>query len=133
VSRTVVVRAPIGRAFAAFAEGMGHWWPADHHIAEADFVDVLIEPRLGGRWYERGADGSECDWGRVLAWDPPRHLALSWHLNGSFAYDPDPARASRVDISFVPAGDTVTRLELVHSGLDRHGEHWPRLLDGIAR
>ena len=132
VSRAVVVGAPIERAFAAFVEGIGHWWPADHHIGTVDFVDVTIEPRVGGRWYECGADGSECDWGRVLAWEPPRHLALSWHLDGSFVYDPDPQRASRVEVTFAALADSLTRLTLVHSELDRHGGDWPRLLDGIA-
>jgi hypothetical protein len=132
VSRTVLVGTAIERAFAAFAEGMGYWWPPDHHIAEAPFVDIVVQPRIGGRWYECAADGAQCDWGRVLAWDPPRHLALSWHLDGSFTYDPDPLRASRVDVTFVAIGATTTRLDLVHSDLDRHGERWPRLLDGIA-
>jgi hypothetical protein len=132
VSRSVLVGTGIERAFAAFAEGMGHWWPSEHHIAEKSFVDIVVQPRVGGRWYECAADGSECDWGRVLAWDPPRHLALSWHLDGNFVYDPDPDRASRVDVSFVALGASTTRLELVHSGLDRHGDTWPSLLDGIA-
>jgi uncharacterized protein YndB with AHSA1/START domain len=115
------------RAFRAFTQGMGSWWPASHHIAAAPFVDVVVEPRVGGRWYEVAEDGSECRWGTVLTWAPPRHLALSWHLDADFAYDADPARSSRVDIHFTPAGEGATLVELAHSGLERHGDRWQAL------
>jgi hypothetical protein len=132
VARTVHVGTTVERAFAAFTERMGRWWPAEHHVGRVNFVDVVIEPWVGGHWYERGTDDSRCEWGRVLAWDPPVHLALSWHLDGNFTYDPDPERASRVDVTFVAIGAAATRVELVHSRLDRHGDNWPRLFDGIA-
>ena len=92
----------------------------------------MLEQHLDGRWFERGVDGSECEWGRVLAWDPPNHIAMSWHLNGTWSYDPDPAKASRVDVRFVSENEHVTRVELAHSGLDKHGSGWEQLRTGIS-
>jgi hypothetical protein len=94
---------------------------------------AILEPRIGGRWYELGVDGSECEWGMVLAWDPPRHVAVSWHLNGEFRFDPSRERASRVDVHFEPRGADRTRVILEHSGLDHHGETWRLLRDRISR
>ena len=127
----VTVAVPIERAFEAFTQEFGLWWPPGHHIGEPDLASVHIEPRAGGRWYEVGVDGSECDWGRVLAWDPPRHVAVSWHLDGEFRYVPDPDRSSRVDIRFAEV-DGGTHVVLAHSGLDRHGAGWEQLATGVS-
>jgi uncharacterized protein YndB with AHSA1/START domain len=132
VAKSIVVQAPIERAFRVFTEGFDSWWPRSHHIATAEMAKAIIEPRLDGRWYEEGVDGSECEWGRVLLWDPPHHLALSWHLNGAFQYDPDPVKASRVDVRFTAEGDGATRVELAHSELDRHGDGWTDLRTGVS-
>ena len=132
VRASVVVDAPIEHAFRVFTEQMTAWWPATHHIGKAPMVAALLEPRVGGRWYELGDDGSECDWGLVLAWDPPRHVAVSWHLDGDFRYDPDAARSSRVDVRFREVPDGGTLVELEHSGLDHHGPTWRRLRDGVS-
>ena len=129
---SVTVSAPIERAFSVFTDGFDSWWPRGHHIGTAEMDTAMVEPWVGGRWHERGVDGTECDWGRVLVWDPPHHVALSWHLNGAFAYDPDPDKASRVDVRFIAEGDSSTRVELEHSGLDRHGSDWTKLRDGIS-
>jgi uncharacterized protein YndB with AHSA1/START domain len=93
--------------------------------------EAIIEPRTGGRWYERGVDGSECDWGEVLAYDPPHRLMLSWHLNGEWAYDPDPARASEIEVTFTPEGDG-TRVQLEHRGFERHGATAAALREGVS-
>jgi uncharacterized protein YndB with AHSA1/START domain len=129
---SVTVQAPIERAFTVFTEGFDSWWPKSHHIGTAEMAAAVLEPRAGGRWHERGTDGSECEWGRVLVWDPPHHVAMSWHLNGAWAYDPDPEKASRVDVRFLADGDGTTRVELEHSGLDRHGSNWTAVRDGIS-
>jgi uncharacterized protein YndB with AHSA1/START domain len=92
----------------------------------------VLEQREGGRWFERGVDGVECEWGRVLAYAPPSRVAVSWHLNGDFQYDPDPAKASRVEVTFHAESASRTRVELVHSELDRHGEGWERLRDTVS-
>ena len=129
---SISVEVPVDRAFEVFTKGFDAWWPREHHIGEAELSEVVLESQLNGRWFERGVDGTECDWGRVLSWDPPRHVAMSWHLNGDFEYDPDPDRSSRVDVRFSAEGDRVTRVDVEHSGLDRHGVGWEKLYEGIA-
>jgi uncharacterized protein YndB with AHSA1/START domain len=120
VQRSVVVEAPPERAFSVFTEGMSTWWPlATHHIGKADAEAAVMEPRAGGRWYERGVDGSECEWGRVLAWEPPSRVLLSWQLNVEWTFDPDPAHGSEIEVRFTPEGDGRTRVELEHRGFER--------------
>jgi uncharacterized protein YndB with AHSA1/START domain len=130
---TTTVQAPVDRAFKVFTEGFDTWWPRGHHIGAVDMAEAVLEQHQDGRWYERGVDGSECDWGRVLTWDPPQHIAVSWHLNGEWKYDPDPEKASRIDVRFTALDDSTTRVDLVHSGLDRHGESWLQVRDGISQ
>jgi uncharacterized protein YndB with AHSA1/START domain len=132
VVATVVVDVPIEHAFRVFTEDMTAWWPRDHHIGAVAMAAAVLEPRIGGRWYEVGDDGSDCQWGIVLAWDPPRHVALSWHLDGDFRYDPDARASSRVDVRFRPEGEASTRVELTHSELDRHGPSWQRLRGSVS-
>jgi uncharacterized protein YndB with AHSA1/START domain len=120
VTKSVTVRAPRTRAFAVFTERFFTWWPSSHHIGDAELADAVIEPEVGGRWYERGVDGVECDWGRVLAFDPPDRLVLSWHLRGDWSYDPDPAKASEIEIRFVEDEPGTTRVELSHRHIERH-------------
>jgi uncharacterized protein YndB with AHSA1/START domain len=132
VRKSVTVRVPIALAFQVFTERFDSWWPHTHHIGKVEPFTALLEPREGGRWFERGADGSECDWGRVLVYAPPTRVAVSWHLDAAYAYDPDPVKASRVDVTFHDEGNGTTRVELVHSQLDRHGPGWEKLRDGVG-
>ena len=132
VRKSITVRVPIALAFQVFTERFDSWWPHTHHIGKVEPFTALLEPREGGRWFERGADGSECDWGRVLVYAPPTRVAVSWHLDAAYAYDPDPAKASRVDVTFHDGGNGTTRVELVHSQLDRHGPGWEKLRDGVG-
>lgn len=120
VAKSITVRAPRTRAFAVFTEKFFTWWPKSHHIGDAELADAVIEPEVGGRWYERGTDGVECDWGRVLAFDPPDRLVLSWHLQGDWTYDPDPAKASEIEVRFVEDEPGTTRVELSHRHIERH-------------
>jgi uncharacterized protein YndB with AHSA1/START domain len=131
VRREITVNASPERAFAFFTERFDAWWPRSHHIGSADMHEAIVEPRPGGRWYERGTDGSECDWGEVLAWDPPHRLVLSWHLDCDWSYDPDPARASEVEVTFAPAG-AGTRVELVHRGFERHRSGGDELRESVG-
>lgn len=119
VSHTLTVEAPIERAFAVFTAGFASWWPRSHHIGETDLVDAIIEPRPGGRWYERNADGSECDWGHVIAWEPPRRVLLAWQLDADWRYDPD--LITEVDVRFEADGER-TRVTFEHRHLERMGE-----------
>jgi uncharacterized protein YndB with AHSA1/START domain len=132
VRKSIVVNAPIAHAFKVFTEGFNTWWPRTHHIGKVEPYTAIVEPREGGRWFERGADGSECDWGRVLAFSPPTRVAVSWHLNASYAYDPDPTRASRVEVTFHDEGNGKTRVELIHSDLDRHGAGWEKIRESVG-
>jgi uncharacterized protein YndB with AHSA1/START domain len=120
VRRELVVDASQERCFDVFTAGFDRWWPREsHHIGAADAQEVVIEPRAGGRWFERGVDGSECDWGRVLDWDPPQRIRLAWQLNAQWQYDPDGELATLVEVTFTPLGDASTRVELTHSGFER--------------
>lgn len=109
VRRSVTVAAPVERAWAVYTEGYGSWYPKDHYIGAEPAETVLIEPFAGGRWFEKQADGSEPEWGRVLVWDPPHRLVLSWMVGGDWQHDPDPAHASEVEVRFVAESPDRTR------------------------
>lgn len=121
VRKTVVVAAPQALTFEVFTARIETWWPmASHHIGEADCAAVVMEPRAGGRWYERGVDGSECDWGEVAAWEPPARLLLVWRLNAQWQYDP--ALRTEIEVRFEALDASTTRVELEHRGLEAYGE-----------
>jgi uncharacterized protein YndB with AHSA1/START domain len=122
---TVTVGVPIDHAFRVFTDSLHTWWPAEYHIGQADMAEAILEPHEGGRWYEQGVDGSQCDWGRVLAWEPPHRLVVTWQINGQWQYDPDPDRASEIEVRFTADGPTQTTVEVEHRLLDR-------LVDGQA-
>lgn len=113
------VGLPLEQAFGFFTASIGRWWPADYHIGSADMVDCVVEPRVGGRWYERDADGSECTWGTVLAWEPPHRVVLTWQITGNWQYDDDAARASEIEVRFSPDGAQQTLVELDHRHIGR--------------
>lgn len=125
INATITIGVPVERAFRVFTASFNTWWPAEYHIGTADMAEAIIEPREGGRWYERGVDGSECDWGRVLAWQPPHRLVVTWQINGQWQYDADPLRASEIEVRFTADGTAQTMVELEHRLLDR-------LVDGQA-
>jgi uncharacterized protein YndB with AHSA1/START domain len=133
VAKTVTVEVPKERAFAIFTQRPLDWWPADHILVPSPREAIVFEPRVGGRWYERSADGTECDWGRVLDWRPPDRLALSWRIDGRWRPIADDTRASEIEVTFRPLGPDTTEVELAHVKLHRHGEDADairRALDG---
>ena len=139
----VHVAAPPGRAFEAFTADFAAWWPRDtHHIGQVPAEEVVLETFEGGRWFERAADGGECDWGRVLAWEPHHRLVLSWQISAHWRFDPD--LVTEVELRFDAEGDG-TRVRLEHRLLERFGEPdaavreqlaggsgWPHLLERFA-
>jgi len=112
VRKNILVNTSQARAFEVFCVRFDSWWPRNHHIGKAAMKEAVIEPRVGGRWYEKGDDGSECDWGRVLAWEPPQRLVLSWTLNGKF--QPDETVESEVEVRFIAETADKTCVELEH-------------------
>jgi uncharacterized protein YndB with AHSA1/START domain len=114
VTKSIMVKRPPEEAFRVYTEGIATWWPLETHSPSQKAETVIIEPREGGRLYERTTDGEELDWGEVLVWDPPHRLVHSWHLGRNVATD--------VEVRFTPQGDG-TLVELVHSGWERHGEY----------
>jgi uncharacterized protein YndB with AHSA1/START domain len=119
VRRSIEVNAPQAKAFEVFTRKTSAWWPKSHHIGKAPLAAALIEPGVDGRWYERGEDGTECQWGRVLAWNPPNGLTLAWQLNATFQFDP--SLVTEVEVKFVPLAGGRTRIELEHRHLERFG------------
>lgn len=120
VRKSITVAAPRELAFRVFTDRMSSWWPmASHHIGAAMAVAVVIEPFAGGRWFERGDDGSDCSWGRVLAWEPPARLVLDWQISADWKFDP--ALHTTVEVRFVAVDPGVTRVELEHRDLEAFG------------
>jgi uncharacterized protein YndB with AHSA1/START domain len=132
VRTEVVVEAPIERAFSVFTDGIGSWWRADHHILEGELAEMVFEPRVGGHVFDRGADGSECRWARVLAYEPPKRVVISWDINTQWQLESDHERTSEVEVRFVPEGADRTRVTLEHRNLDRHGEGWEGMRDAVG-
>ncbi len=131
VNRSVRVPVPVERAFPLFLERMSTWWPAGHHIGSQPFEEIVVEPFCGGRWFERDAQGNECEWGRVLAWTPPNRVLFAWHLGPRWTFDPDPNRASELEIRFTADGPSATLVELQHSYFERHGEGHERMREAL--
>jgi uncharacterized protein YndB with AHSA1/START domain len=132
VRTSIVVEAPIERAFSVFTDGMGSWWPPEHHILEADLAEMIFEPRAGGHVYDRGVDGSECRWARVLAYEPPNRFAISWDITPQWQLETDPEKASEVEVRFAAEASGRTRVEVEHRHLERHGEGWEQVRDAVA-
>ena len=132
VRKVVSVQGPQAVAWQVFTEKMGTWWPlAYYKIGKANAVDAVIEPHVGGRWYERGDDGSMCQWGSVLAWEPHSRLVLSWDISAEWQYDP--TLKTEIEVRFSPEGGNRTRVELEHRKLDRYGarrDEMRRIFDG---
>jgi uncharacterized protein YndB with AHSA1/START domain len=129
IRKSVTVNVPPERAFDVFAARMGSWWHKEHSIAKGTTqVDVVVEPRAGGRWYEKGADGSEHPWGKVITYERPRRLVLAWQLNREFVYDPD--LETTVEVTFEERdGSTVVHFE--HRDLERMGAGTVELLESM--
>jgi len=132
VRASVVVDAPIDHAFDVFTTGMNTWWPPEHHILEAELAEMVFEPRVGGHVYDRGTDASECRWARVLVYDPPARVVISWDISARWQLETDPARCSEVEVRFTAQAPDRTRVELEHRKLERHGDGWEAHRDAVG-
>ena len=132
IRHEVTVDAPIERAFAVFTEDFGRFKPREHNMLAVDIAETVFEPRTGGRLFDRGVDGSECHWARVLVYEPPDRVVISWDISPYWQVETDPAKTSEVEIKFIAEGPDRTRVELEHRHLDRHGPGWESVHDGVA-
>jgi uncharacterized protein YndB with AHSA1/START domain len=121
VRKSITVKAGAQRAFQVFTQGVDSWWPRTHHIGKSPMKKAIIEGRVGGRCYSEQVDGTECDWGQVMAWEPPRRLVLAWQITHEWGYEPDLAKSSEVEVIFTPLADGSTRVDLEHRYFARHG------------
>ena len=131
VRHEIVVGAPAERAFEVFTTRMDAIKPREHNLLDADLDTTVFERRAGGRIYDRGVDGSECEWATVLAYEPPERVVFSWNIDARWQPEADPARRSEVEVRFVPEGPDRTRVELEHRHLDRHGDGWAGVRGGV--
>jgi uncharacterized protein YndB with AHSA1/START domain len=132
IRKTITVACSREHAFKIYTEAFDSWWPRQHHLGDADLVEAVLEPKPGGRWYERTVDGAECQWGEVLVWEPPTRVVLSWRIDGDWKINPDPAYASEIEVRFVEEGPRSTRVELEHRGFERHGETGAKVREGVS-
>jgi uncharacterized protein YndB with AHSA1/START domain len=132
VRQAIVVEAPVDRAFRVFTEQFDRVKPHEHNMLSVDIAESVFEPRVGGRVYDRGVDGSEFQWARVLAFEPPNRLVFSWDLNPQFQIESDVDKTSEVEVRFIAESAERTRVELEHRNLDRHGEGWEGTRDAIG-
>src|SRR5882672_2281444 len=131
VRTSIVVEAPISRAFKVFTEDFGSFKPAEHNMLKVEIAETVFEPKVGGFLYDRGVDGSVCRWARVLAYEPPNRVLISWDISPQWQIETDPERSSEVEVRFVPETAERTRVELEHRELDRHGDSWEAVREGV--
>jgi uncharacterized protein YndB with AHSA1/START domain len=132
VKQSVVVEASIERAFKVFTEDFGSFKPREHNLLAVPIAETVFEPHVGGHIYDRGVDGSECRWARVLAYEPPKRVLLSWDISPRWQIETDPGKTSEWEVRFIPETANRTRVELEHRKLERHGEGWQGVRDGVA-
>jgi DNA-binding transcriptional ArsR family regulator/uncharacterized protein YndB with AHSA1/START domain len=132
VRTQVVVEAPIERAFDVFTGRFGDFKPPEHNILGKELAETVFEPRAGGHIYDRAVDGSECRWARVLVYEPPARVVFTWDLDPRWQVEADPAKTSEVEVRFVAETPGRTRVELEHRHIDRHGDGWQAVSDGVG-
>jgi uncharacterized protein YndB with AHSA1/START domain len=132
VKRSILVEAPIERAFEVFTKKFGSFKPVEHNLLAVKIAETVFEPRVGGYLYDRGVDGSECRWARVLAYDPPHRVLLSWNISPRWQIESDPDKASEWEVRFTAETPQRTRVEIEHRKLERHGQGWEGVRDGVA-
>jgi uncharacterized protein YndB with AHSA1/START domain len=131
IRHEIVVQAPIARAFSVFTKGFGSFKPPEHNMLSVDIAETVFEPRQGGRVYDRGIDGSECQWARVLAYQPPDRVVISWDINPQWQIETELDKTSEVEVRFIAEAPERTRVELEHRNLDRHGDGWEAVREGV--
>ncbi len=131
IFKDIVVNAPIDEAFRVFTARFGDFKPREHNLLGAPITETVFEPKVGGHIVDRAADGSECRWARILAYDPPSRVVFSWDIGPTWQLEDDPNNTSEVEVRFTADGPTRTRVELEHRHLDRHGLGWEGVREGV--
>jgi uncharacterized protein YndB with AHSA1/START domain len=131
IRHEIVVDAPLDRAFSVFTKGFGSFKPPEHNMLSVEIAETVFEPREGGHVYDRGVDGTECRWARVLAYDPPDRVVISWDISPRWQIETDPEKTSEVEVRFVAEASDRTRVVLEHRRLDRHGDGWEAVREGV--
>ena len=132
VRTTVVVEAPIERAFRVFTEDFGSVKPREHNLLGAEEIaETVFEPRVGGHLYDRGVNGTECRWARVLAYEPPNRVVISWDISPQWVIETDLDKTSEVEIRFIAEAPERTRVEVEHRDLERHGAGWEGMRQAV--
>jgi uncharacterized protein YndB with AHSA1/START domain len=132
IRTSIVVEAPIERAFKVFTEDFGRFKPREHNLLGVEIDETVFEPQVGGHLFDRGVDGSECRWARVLAYEPPHRVVISWDIDARWQIETNHARTSEVEVRFISETSERTRVELEHRHLDRHGEGWEGVREGVS-
>ncbi|OCB52838.1 ATPase [Mycobacterium vulneris] len=132
IRKSVVVNAAADRAFALFIDRFDAIKPREHNLLAVPIAQTVFEPHVGGHIYDVGTDGSRCEWARVLIYDPPTRVVFSWDIGPTWQVETDPNRTSEVEVRFIAEAADRTRVELVHRHLERHGEGWRSVADGVG-
>jgi uncharacterized protein YndB with AHSA1/START domain len=132
VRSAIVVDAPIEQAFRIFTEDFDRIKPREHNMLAVDIAETVFEPRVGGRVCDRGVDGSEYQWARVLAFEPPDRIVFSWDISPQWQLESDIEKTSEVEVRFVAESSERTRVVLEHRKLDRHGDGWEGTRDAVG-
>src|SRR5438067_4486666 len=132
VRSSIVVEVPIEKAFRAFTDDFDRIKPREHNMLSVEIAESVFEPGVGGRVFDRGVDGSECQWARVLAYEPPHRVVFSWDISPRWQIESDHDKTSEVQVSFEAEDDQTTRVTLEHRHLDRHGEGWEGERDAVG-
>lgn len=131
IRKSIVVHTGVERAFALFINQFDAIKPREHNLLSVPIAETVFEPRAGGHVYDVGIDGSRCEWSRVLAYEPPSRVVISWDIGPAWQLEADPAKTSEVEVRFIAESDDRTRVELEHRHLDRHGAGWQAVADGV--
>jgi uncharacterized protein YndB with AHSA1/START domain len=131
VQHSIVVDAPVELAFSVFTDDFDSIKPREHNMLEVEIAETVFETHVGGNIYDRGVDGSECRWARILAIDPPNRVIFSWDISPQWQIETNPDRTSEVEVRFIAEAPDRTRVELEHRNLDRHGPGWESARDSV--
>jgi uncharacterized protein YndB with AHSA1/START domain len=132
VRTSIVVEAPVQRAFEVFTQEMKDWWPEDHHLLDGEIGEMIFERHAGGRIYDRATDGRECTWARVLSYEPPERVVFTWDISPTWEIETDLERTSEVEVRFIAESGSRTRVELEHRNLERHGDGWEGMHGAVS-